>query len=304
MGAAFAFGILGLLLLMVVLLLVGVLFLILALVFALIYRSKAKQAKQRPEGRVKTVWKVLPPVFLVLGLLLVYPSVSIILDTTKDDDMLGNAIMEDNYDHAVELLESGVDPDCTMASNQPAQDHQYTLLCRIAEDGLTHVRNADGDLLWANKGDFPEKELAYEQLLLSYGADVNHSVEVSSKDRERPHTRSEADEEGWITGSKHECGKTPFLFAVMRGDLDSMMLFAEYGADVNAVDACGYNAILIAAQLLEDDENGPEILTYLLEQGCNAEAVTNFGQNALDLIDQYTDDDQDEMRAILEAYLE
>ena len=100
------------------------------------------------------------------------------------------------------------------------------------------------------------------------GADVNHRVKVQHGEKELPHSSEEAKDPSWKTGAKHVCGKTPFL---------------------------------LAAQLLEDGSGGPEVLGWLKEQGCDVRAVNRFGQNAVDLIDAHQDDDQDEMRALLQA---
>ena len=49
--------------------------------------------------------------------------------------------------------------------------------------------------------------------------------------------------------------------------------------------------------------SGADVLQYLLDNGCHADAQTHFGQNALDLIDQYEDDKQDAMRTLLMRYM-
>ncbi len=189
---------------------------------------------------------------------------------------------------AAALLESGVDPDGRAGSGT-----DYTLLCTLAGDRL----------LWTGTDDASERKLAYERLLLEHGADVHHRVKVQERAKELPHSSAEAKDPSWITGAKHECGKTPLLLATERGDLASIKLFVAYGADINAVDDCGYNAILIAAQLLDDTQGGTDVLQYLLDNGCRADAQTHFGQNALDLIDQYEDDKQDAMRTLLMRYM-
>lgn len=298
MGGVFALGMLALMILFVCLMLFGVVCLVLALVFGLVYRSKAKKQKQGAGDKVRTVWKVMPWVFLAAGLLSVYPAAWVAHAVFDPVSNLSDAVLYDDYDKAAALLESGVDPDGRAGSST-----EYTLLCTIADNGLMQVRSDSGHSVWTRKGGAPEKELAYERLLLEHGADVNHRVKVRKRSNELPHSSAEAKDPSWITGAKHECGKTPLLLAAKNGDLASMKLFVEYGADINVVDDCGYNAILIASQMLDDSQGGTDVLQYLLDNGCDPAAETHFGQNAIDLIDQYKDDNQDAMRALLMRYV-
>ncbi|MBQ4397789.1 MAG: ankyrin repeat domain-containing protein [Clostridia bacterium] len=284
MGGVFALGILALMVLFVCLTLFGAVCLVLALVFGLVYRGKVRKQKQNAGEKIRTVWKVMPWVFLAAGLLSVYPAAWVAHSLSDPVNQLTDAVLYDDYDKAAALLESGVDPDSGAGSGG-----EFTLLCALADDGLMQTR----------KGDASQRKLAYERLLLEHGADVNHRVKVPIRSNELPHSSAEAKNPSWKTGAKHECGKTPLLLAAKNGDLASMKLFVEYGADINAVDDCGYNAVLIAAQLLNDTQGGAEVLQYLLDNGCDAEAQTHFGQNALALIDQYQDGDQDAMRSVL-----
>lgn len=57
-----------------------------------------------------------------------------------------------------------------------------------------------------------------------------------------------------------------------------MLRQRQEGADINAVNYCGYNAVAIVADNLED-ENGVEMLRFLLNNGCSANTVTRFGQD-------------------------
>lgn len=293
MGAVFGLGMLALMILFVCLTVAGAVFLLLALIFGLVCLGKVRRSR-KSGGKVRTVWKVLPCAFLIAGLLMVYPGISVWRMLNDPNEQLSDAVLHDDYEKAEELLDSGTDPD------DNAKAGEYTLLCRIADQGLLQVNIGDGVQTWTRKGTHPEKELQYERLLLEHGADVNHRVKEQLKDRERPHSSTEAKDPSQRTGALHACGKTPLLLAASRGDLSSVELFVEYGADINAVDDCGYNAVLIVCQLCKDEEGGAELLQYLLDQGCDGGAVTDFGQNALDLVDEVPDDGQDAMRALLQ----
>ncbi len=162
-------------------------------------------------------------------------------------DVAYNAV-EGNYNRVEELLQDGADPDkCNL-------NDAYSALAFLADNGM-HSSNYRGEEL-----------VDMERLLLDYGADVDYRVEFDSD-----------------SNQNYENGRTPFLYAVEKCDIDSVKLFLEYGADINAADDRGYNAILLASTKLDGDE-GYEMIVFLVENGCSYDQTNDDGDNALDII--------------------
>lgn len=78
------------------------------------------------------------------------------------------------------------------------------------------------------------------------------------------------------------CGRTPLLCAVEHGDYALVKLLVENGADINARDFGGYNAIAIIAQ--KDDISGADIAKYLVENGANTQCTTYAGDSVYSLL--------------------
>ncbi len=70
-------------------------------------------------------------------------------------------------------------------------------------------------------------------------------------------------------------GKSPLTVAVVKGDLEIVKKFIEYGVDVNE-SSDGVTPLMLAARY-----NKVEIMKFLLENGANVDAKDNHGFNAL-----------------------
>lgn len=310
MGAVFAIGFLAFFLFIIGELIVGSLLLIAGL---RLKRRYKKNAGIENSSRKRRKWPYISLIsigscILVLPVCVILAILAATLRNSIDQHTkLGVNAINGHYEKAEELLEKGVNPDCTKKSNQQAEDGEFTILAYLVSNGFDTYPSESGGERYPSRNDLPEELLAMERLLLEHGADPNYRVSVDNPNIELPHTAEEA-EGSEITSGYHDCGKTPLLLAVKEGDLESVKLLLEYGADIQAADDCGYNAVLVAASTLEDD-TGVEMLEYLIEQGCDTEAVNNFGQNAIDVLDYNAEREyalpqdvpqQDEMREILE----
>lgn len=113
------------------------------------------------------------------------------------------------------------------------------------------------------------------QLLIDYGADLESRTYLHDKDDSIHMYQGESD----YYESSDMCGYTPLLYAVYMGNKNTVKLLVENGADINAEDYCGFNAVLTIADGISD-EKGYALLNYLLEKGCNQNHYTNFYQDA------------------------
>lgn len=75
-----------------------------------------------------------------------------------------------------------------------------------------------------------------------------------------------------------EAGKSPLMRAVERGSLEAAKYLVTSGANVNAVDNEGHNALFY---LYKDYEPDKQLLQYLIEQGINVNQLDYSGKNVL-----------------------
>ena len=75
-----------------------------------------------------------------------------------------------------------------------------------------------------------------------------------------------------------EAGRSPLMRAVERGSLDAAKYLVTSGANVNAVDNEGHNALFY---LYKDYEPDKQLLQYLIEQGINVNQLDYSGKNVL-----------------------
>lgn len=68
---------------------------------------------------------------------------------------------------------------------------------------------------------------------------------------------------------------TPLAVAIMKGDVDAVKKFVEYGADVNEK-SNGLSPLMLAARY-----NKQEIITFLLEKGAKLRDTDDKGNTAL-----------------------
>jgi ankyrin repeat protein len=128
---------------------------------------------------------------------------------------------------------------------------------RIEAIESTEGQNA---LMWAVSYQHPE----VVQALVEAGADIRARSKV------RPVMRSRG---GRGEGGKaflDEGGYTPLLFAARVGDMASMRLLLDAGADPNDVAPLGTSALLVAAQSGHED-----LAAYLLDRGANPNAAAD-----------------------------
>lgn len=172
------------------------------------------------------------------------------------------------------IIDRGVTPDCTMESNDAASHGDKTLLCLLAE-GI-YYDEWDWEFNNESEKTIHDATLDMMKLLLEKGADVNYVIYREGIDMASHGYKD--------TSSKYrstdKCGWTPLMIATYRADFDMIKLLVDHGADVHAVDYCGYNVINIIADSL-DDEEGYEILNYYLELGVDPNHITNYRQDSL-----------------------
>ena len=113
------------------------------------------------------------------------------------------------------------------------------------------------------------------KLLIKYGADVNYAAYHDEKNS----SVHRYEDKYSVYKSSDGCGTTPLMAATYDADFEIIKLLVDSGADVNAVDYCGFNVIDIVADNL-NDKDGYEIFEYYLEKGVDPLHETNFKQNA------------------------
>ena len=243
-------------------------------------RDQKKQAAAAAMGDIYYKRSKAPLVTKILGFICLIPIVgttllicgAIITSTIHNATSLSYSVFQYDYEKTEKLLKHGVTPDCTEESNAHAENGEDTLLwILLTRDGLDRTKK-DGTKPTSEDHDRMVK------LLLDYGADINYKT-YSAPENSSEHT-GENDPEHAIYFTDDGCGRTPLLYAVQYQDLDRVKFLIENGADVNAVDFCGFNAINILADE-RGDEEGYEMLEYFLEQGVDPNHVTKFGQSSI-----------------------
>lgn len=207
-------------------------------------------------------------------LLILYGIVSSVINQYTG---LGYNVTHGNYERAEKILKRGVDPDCTVDSNEKAAPGEPTLLwylCMGEDDMYSELTI--------------EERQELMELLLEYGADIEWRKYRHEKEY-KDHYYDETDESSYYMGSD-ECGYTPLHWAVRRGDEEMLKFLAEHGADVNTEDYCGFNTIATVADELSD-EQGYDIFTYLVSQGVEVCDETNFKQQTMFLAGRNTENE-------------
>ena len=228
------------------------------------------------------------PITLLVGVFLWAAVDSAIVHHTS----LSYNVFNGNITQTEKILKSGADPDCTVEEhNARAQLGEETLLYALANG-----ENGSGS--YSGEIDDHEKRLQMMQLLIDYGADVNSVCYTESKNAPE-HTVQ--DEYSYFNVSDR-CGSTPLMAATYRADFDMIKLLVKNGADVNAVDYCGFNVINIVADSLSDS-SGYEILQYYLDQGVDPNNITNFEQSSYFLADRSNSSENQKIVSELEKLM-
>lgn len=265
---------------------------LLAIVFLIIAGVKYRSWKKHPERRRTYI------VFQVLGCICISPIVGVVVfiiycyvsTAVQHNTSLSYNVQYGNYEKAEQILKKGANPDCTIESDKPAKPGEQTLLSVLCEKGFVDVHGDPVDDVET------KEELAMIQLLIDYGADIESRT--YDEDMSQHHHSYEEDSDIYMVSDA--CGYTPLLHAVRNGNIKTTKLLVENGADINAADYCGFNAVATVADNLSDQE-GEELLSYLLEQGGDENAATNFYQNAYFLASRNNLLDNDKIVEMLEV---
>lgn len=279
----------------VMLVILGVILFIAVVGIILLIVSRQMRKKQLNEkGNGKKTYLVLWILgwicILPLGAVILYVLFCLVSNEMYNRTSLGHHVIYGNYEEAERILKRGVTADCTIESNDPAKPGEQTLLSILCENGgFTNVYgDAVDDVVTAD-------ELAMMQLLIDYGADLERVTYIHEKDDDCHRYMEESD---YYMGSD-ECGYTPLLYAVRNGNMETVKLLVENGADVNAKDFCGFNAVATVADNMSDRQ-GKELLVYLLDIGCDKRAITNFLQDSYFLASRHNTLNNEEIQSMLE----
>lgn len=248
---------------------------------AAVLKKRQMKLKESAEAVGNNNYKVQKTyvLFRVLGGIFSFPLVAVtvlliaavIADTVHKTTSLSYNVYRLNTTRVERILRMGVTPDCTEESNAHAQNGEPTLLYQLVTYDYD-TRLSSQNLTYE---EYKEKEIEMMRLLIKYGADVNYVTYNHDKN----YPEHQLTDDYSMYNSSDECGSTPLMAATYRADLNVIKLLVENGADVNAVDYCGYNVIDIVADNL-NDEQGYEIYKYYIEQGVDPNNATNFNQNA------------------------
>lgn len=250
---------------------IAIVLLIVSFIMKRLYKKKLSQVQT--QGKVRKYylipriigWVFMIPVMIAIGLV-VYVSIN---NAMTKHNGLGYNVMHGNYSDAERILKKGVTPDCTLKSNNPAEPGEQTILSLLCEKGFTNnLKDSIDD-------EETEEELKMIQLLIDYGADIERRTYTHDIDDPSHLYREESD----YYLQSDNCGCTPFLHAVHMGNEKTVTLLLENGADVNAEDYCGFNAISSIADN-KSDEGGLAMLRYLISEGCDKRHVTNYKQTS------------------------
>ena len=238
--------------------------------------------KKNPEGKKRFYIPVkifgfvfMAPLVLTIGFL-IYSGVSVKIEQAGS---LSYQVMNNDYKGAERLLKKGVDPDCTKDSNDKAENGERTLLGILCEEGFL---DSYGKPVSPDKKD-RKAELAMINLLLDYGADIEHRHYNDPPEYEW-HTY-----EGPTSYYRYSdrCGSTPLLDAVYADRPDIAELLIKRGADINAEDFTGFNALNILADNLDDDSY--ELCKLLIDKGCDKYNITAYEQGNMFLLTRRDD---------------
>jgi ankyrin repeat protein len=172
---------------------------------------------------------------------------------------------------ALFLLEHGADPNILDAGFTPLHWTAGTW-----ENGLANPVYGFVDPI----GGIPDREakLRLVKALLAHGANPNLHATT------RPPGFG-----GTGTGGYNDAvGATPFVVAANAADVEMMRLLLAAGADPHLVTKTNSNALLTATglnrgigEIIDDEDRALEAVTFLLDVGVDAKAVTTFNENAL-----------------------
>ncbi len=83
------------------------------------------------------------------------------------------------------------------------------------------------------------------------------------------------------------CGKTPLMYALEAGDIESARVLIDAGADVNARDYCGRTPLVYAAMSVSSGWDYKSMAKLLTEHGADTDVSDNFGQSVQDYLEYF-----------------
>jgi ankyrin repeat protein len=180
---------------------------------------------------------------------------------------LGLASLNASPAMAERLLQAGANPNAgrespvLSAARSGSVEVMTLLLAHGGDANAKEPLRGQTALMWAAA----EKHAAVARVLIDHGADVKaKTVPVRSAGGGRG--RGIGGFGGGMGGGSNGAnGFTPLLFAVRAGDLPSVRLLADAGADVNDVSADGSSALVLSTLRAQVD-----IALYLLDKGADA----------------------------------
>lgn len=238
------------------------------------HRYKKKINSSADEDKKPRKWYIIPRVlsilnFIPLVFIVIFIAAILVNGHVKDNNSLAHNVNIGNYERVEKLLKKGVSPDCTLESNEPAENGEQTLLSVLCEN-YGFVDEFDTPL----DHEVTTEELVMIELLIDYGADIEAVSYKHNKDFKQHYDKDEYS----FYQVDDKCGYTPLMYAVKQGSTEIAELLIRKGADVNARDYCGFTPVAIVADNLDDDP-GVEILRMLIDNGANIFTSTNFGQS-------------------------
>lgn len=200
----------------------------------------------------------------------------------EENRNLFSCLMDKDYEAAQKMIDEGASPDSAPSTLEESREcvpaGERTMLHELCGREQT-PENED----WLRKIEF----------LLDNGADIEWRAYNHEAGNEE-HFRH--DDLQYFHRTDY-CGWTPLMSAVSGGRVETVKLLIEHGADVNAVDFSGCNALFYAARSYKGEDAG-EITRILIQNGIDYRKTDNFGQNIWDYLGYY------EMEPVEEALRE
>lgn len=228
-----------------------------AVIFLLIGLAKRKNGKRYPKVFITLSLIVLIP-FTVL---VVTGSIRAAIHKAENRKNLFYCVVNGEFRYAQKLIDQGASPEraanINVTSNAPVADGQDSLLIHFC------MREDSSDAV-----DF----------LIRNGADINRRI--------WNHEPGYAEHSGSSGFAGDHCGRTPLMAAAGAGNVRSVELLIEAGADVNATDYCGETALMYAASSYQGDD-AAQIAELLLKNGADPNVVDHFGQTVWDYAEHF-----------------
>lgn len=231
-----------------------------AIIFLVIGLAKRNNGKRYPKVLITLGLIVLIPftVMVVVG------SIRAAIHRAENRKNLYYCVVNGEFRYAKKLIDQGASPEraanINVTSNAPVPDGQDSLLIHFCmrEDSSEAVA-----------------------FLIQNGADVNRRTWEHERDY-----AGHSGNAGFGYQSGDNCGKTPLMAAAATGNVQSVELLIEGGADVNATDYFGKTALMYAASSHQGDD-AVQIAELLVKNGADLNTVDHFGQTVWDYAERH-----------------